>query len=211
MIKCKVPLTHSHKVEIYFDKPSMKIKRIEDLDTLANSMKSPAIVIAPEFVDYMSTIKQVANSPYKIIVAVDIDGKTFGANKILSAREFVQADGFEIGITANKKLREMRNEIKAINSFLVQSGMKFDVRWVINASNGEKYISDAIEAYKAEKPHNSTITIRGKGDVIHDIVKHCRKEIGVLKLAMKICAPLTDNLLTNDPNLKYLISVDDLM
>lgn len=211
MIRCKIPLTHSHRVEIYFDQPSMKIKRIEDLDTLANSMKSPAIVIAPQFLDYMSTIKQVANSPYKIIVAVDIEGKAFGVNKILAARELAQADGFEIGLSKGKNVTELRNEIKAINAFLSQSGMTFDVRWVINTSGGEEHISRAIEAINKENPKYSIITVKGDSEVIHDVVKFCRKGLGKVKAEMKICSKLHDKLLTDDKNLKYLIPVNDLM
>lgn len=211
MIKCKIPLTHSHKCEIYFNSPSLKIKRIEDLDTLANSMNSPAIVIEPEFLNHMSIIKQVANSLYKVVVAIDINGETFGANKILQTYEFAQADGFEIGLGIGKNIREIRNEIKAINTFLIQSNIEFDTRWVINIANGEKFIYNAIEAIKAEKPKNSIITIKGNDKSTYDVVKSCRKQMGIIKAEMKICSKLHDKLLNNDSNLKYLIPINDLM
>lgn len=208
MIKSKVPLTHSNKTEILFDGPSVKIKSMEDVDTLAKSMNSPTVVVHPDYFERINTIRQVTGSPYSIIVAVDMNGKQFGINKILVAKNLIQADGFEVGITTGKKLQDIKNELKSISNFM--SNMSYDIRWVINASGGKEFIENAIKAIKEQKLDN-IITIKDDSDMSYDIIKFCREKLGKLKAEIKICSRLHDKLLRNDPNLKYLIPINDLM
>ena len=212
-MKTKLPLDKSNRVEVEFLAPSPVIKSLVDLDSLVSSLHAPALVIEPSFLPNLNMIRYQRNSQYRVIGCVDNQFSTFGGNKIYEIQKMIEADGFDIGLTNNKSAIELRNEIKAIDTFLKSSGRQFFVRWVIDASKGPEHIKNCISAIRDSKTLYEAIAIKADkmdASTAHEIVKQCRKDLGLNKAKFKIISKLSDDLITRDINISYQISANEL-
>lgn len=213
-MQVKLPLSKTNRVEIYFDKPNLSVKSLTELDSLLVSTRSPSVIINTEFMNELNLIKLQRNSQYNVIAAIDLDGKVFGSNKIYRIQNLIEADGFDIGLTANKNKVELINEIKAIDQFLKQASKQFKMRWVINSKHGPDHIDKCIDAIKESKVRYELISILTDNTdpkTAHNIVKKCRNGLGMVKCKMKISGKPSDDLIINDNNLVYQVRAEDLV
>lgn len=213
-MQVKLQLDKTNRVEVYFDGPNMKVRGLTDLDTLVSSCRCPSLVVSTDFLSDMNMIKSQRNSQYKLIASIDPDGGTFGGNKVYQIHDLIEADGFDIGLTANKNKTELINEIKGISAFLQSAGKDFVIRWSINAKHGPDHIKTCMEAIKGSGIKYDLISILCHGEsskTAHNIVKKCRKQIGMMKCKMKITGIPDDDLFKNDANLLYQVRAEDLM
>lgn len=212
-MRVKLPLDQTNRIEVYLDKLSLDIKDLPELDSLMCSIRSPVLVVNPSYLRDINIIRCQRNSQYKLLAAIDLEGKTFGGNKIYKIRDMIEADGFDIGLTVGRNKIEMINEIKGIISFLSQAGKHYSIRWVINTKHGSDHIDKCINAIKESKCNYeliSLLTDELEPDLAHTIMKDCRNKIGITKCNMKISGKPVDGLIKNDLNLRYQIEAKDL-
>jgi hypothetical protein len=213
-MQTKLTFDKSNRVEVEFLAPSMKIKNLSQLDSLVSSLHAPALVIEPSFLPDLNVIRFQRNSQYRVIGCVDKKFSTFGGNKIYEIQNMIEADGFDVGLTNGKNAIELRNEIQGIDKFLKSSGRQFFIRWVIDASQGPKHIEKCISAIRDSKVMYEAIVIKAndmEAKTAHEIVKTCRKNLGLNKAKFKIIAKFSDDLITNDLNITYQISANELI
>lgn len=209
-----LPIDQTNRVEVLFTKPSLKIKRLEQLDSLMCSSRSPVLIIDKAFLSDAMLIRGQRNSKYSVIASIDLEGKTYGGNKIYQIQNVIGADGFEIGLTTNRNVIELVNEIKAIFSFLSQANSEYKIRLSVNVSAGSEHVKNCMEAIAKSKCNYemiSFLTDKMEPDLAHDIVKACRESIGNIKCKMKISGKPVEGFIRFDNNLKYQVNADDLM
>lgn len=213
-MRVALPLDQTNRVEVLFEKPSLKVKDLAKLDSIMCSTRAPALVIDPAYINDIIMIKGQRNSKYNVIAAIDLEGKVYGGNKVYHIKNAISADGFDIGLTANKNKTELTNEIKAITSFLSQSPTEYMIRWVINAKHGSGHVKECLEAIKKSKTKFdmiSLITDSIDADLAHDLVKTCRTSLGLAKCKMKISGDPSNDLIRVDNSLRYQVAADLLL
>jgi hypothetical protein len=213
-MRVKLPIDQTNRIEIYFSGPSMAVKSLMDLDSLLVSSRSPTVVCGPEFLSDISYMRSQRASKYNVIAAIDFEGKTFGGNKIYKFQNLIEADGFDIGLSANKNKMELINEIKVIMGFLARAGKDFIMRWTINTKHGPKHIEECLKAIKESGVKYDLISLLTDGtdcDTSHNIVKKSRKLLGSTKQRMKISGVPQEGFITNDKNLVYQVKAEDLV
>jgi len=216
-MKTKLPLDKSNRVEINYENMSHKIRSIVDIDTLASSMHSPALIVNPSLLSEINLIRFQRNSQYKLFASIDPECKKFGNNKIHQIRECTDVDGYEIGLTANKNSNEILNEILSISNTFVLSGVRYFIRWVIDAKYGQDHVNNCLEAIRKSKAKNinfDLITIKHNDDdpkVLHGLVKTARKNIGMAKAVIKIKSKFNEDIIKNVQNVLYEFSAEDLL
>lgn len=214
-MKTKLTLDKSTKVEIYFEKPSLVIRNLMALDSLAVSMRSPCVVIDPSGLPDLNVIKFQRNSPYKVIGAIDLECKTFGSNKAIKLQNLIEADGFDIGLTAKRSATELHNEIVGIQNFLKMAGKPFYIRWLIDIKHGRDHITECLKAIKTSKTRYEAICLvvrNTEKEVIKSIINKCREELGITKTPIKIFADFNEELFDDkDLNLTYQFKAEELV
>lgn len=213
-MKMKLPVDKTNRVEVLFKGFDLKIRDLYKLDSLMCSCKSPVLIMHPDFVEEMNLIRLQRNSRYSIISMIDLEGLTYGINKVHKIKNIIP-DGFEIGLAVNKNSTELLNEIKSITSFLASSGKQFLIRWTINTKHGPDHIKNclnAIKKYKDKFDMISFITDNISSELSHKIVHNSRIILGVAKQKMKISGtPEDDDLIIHDKNLRYQIEAKHLI
>lgn len=212
-MRVKLPLDQTNRIEVFLDKLNLEVKSLPELDSLMCSIRSPALVIDQAYLRDINIIRCQRNSQYKLLAAIDLEGKTFGGNKIYKIRDMIEADGFDIGLTVGRNKIEMINEIKGIISFLSQAGKHYSIRWVIDTKHGSDHIDKCISAIKESKCNYELISLLTddlEPELAHKILNDCRGKIGVSKCNMKISGQPVEGFIKNDLNLRYQVRAKDL-
>lgn len=213
----KLTLDKSNRVEIIYNRITPKIKNLVMVDTTANSMHSPAVIINPGFLNDLNLIRFQRNSQYKLFVSIDNECKVFGSNKIHLIRESINTDGYEIGLTAGKNSNELFNEIVSINNIFVNSQARYFIRWVIDTKHGQKHFDNCMEAIAKARAKNinyDLITIKSEladVDILHNMVKEARKKLGMEKAPIKLSTKFNENVIKNVSNVLYEFNIEDLI
>ena len=214
-MKTKLSLDKSNRVEIYYDKPSLAIRSLMALDSLAVSMRSQSVVVDPSCLPDLNVIKFQRNSPYRVIGAVDLACKNFGANKAIQLQNLIEADGFDIGLTAKRNATELHNEINGIQNFLKMAGKPFSIRWLIDVKHGRDHITECLKAIKSTKTKYEAICLVVRDlekEVIENLIDKCRKDLGLAKAPVKIFANYNEELFNDkDLDLTYQFRAEDLV
>jgi len=216
-MKHKLSLDKSNRVEIGYNKLCPKINDLIKLDSLACSIHTPALIVAPQFVQQLNLIRFQRNSQYKLLIPIDIDGKLFGINKIHNIRDIMNVDGYEIGFTFNKNENELFNEMAAINQMFTSSGARYFIRWVINANKGVDHLDKCHKALSKAIKSNinfEMITIEYDSDdskVLHELVKSTRKAINMAKAKVKIKSKFSDEIIKHSNNVLYEFEAENLV
>ena len=213
-MKVNLTLDKSSRTEIYFDRPSIKIKNLAVLDSLAVSLRSLKVVVNPEFLEECNNIKLLRNSKYKLIGCIDPECKSYGSNKIFHIQNLMQADGFDIGLTVKDHI-SLINEIKLIDRFLKMASKKFDVRWIIDSKHGSNHIDNCIKAIMESKTNNKIICLAAYNkdeSVIQKLIKDIRLKLGNIKLPIKIITNFDESIINDkDLNLTYQFKAEELV
>lgn len=212
-MQVSLPFDKTTRLEVYFEKPTLKVRDLSSLDSLMCSSRAPTLVVTSDYTSDINMIRSQRNSPYKLITAIDPECKEFGGSKIYRIQNLIESDGFDIGLTANKNKIELINEIKGISSFLQQLGNRFSLRWVVNTKFGNKHIDNCLDAIKESKCRYELIVIdtnNSEYSLSHDLVKSCREKLGLNKCVMKVDGQPIEKLINQDINLFFKIKAEDL-
>jgi len=213
-MRVALPLDQTNKVEVLFKGPDLKIRDLTMLDSIMCSTRAPALIVESRYLADVNMIRLQRNSQYRLLAIVDPEGKEFGGNKIYKIQGLIEADGFDIGLTAGRSKLELINEIKGIISFLQQSGKAYQIRWIINTKHGSSHVKNCLAAIKDSKINFDMISLLTDDldpDLAHDIVKNARESIGINKCNMKISGKPVDGFIRDDANLRYQVEAQELI
>jgi len=128
----------------------MQANELIEAANLAAKYKFPAIVVHPAITSEAMMARGRAGGQYKIITPVDCPkGEVFGMTKFRGlSTDALDADGFEIMLTAGKTVTDTRNEAKSLTDFIKQHLTELtEVRFVFGVfSRTEEDIATLCEA-----------------------------------------------------------------
>jgi hypothetical protein len=214
----KLPLDISSRIELNYENPSIKVRHLKNVDAEAIKGSCQAIIINPVFLDSFNMLRMNRNSKYKIIVSIDRDCTKFGANKIHTIRENLEADGYEIGLTKDKNENEIFNEITSINNIIESSGLNYSVRWFIDLKNGQDYLDNCLRAISRAKSKGikyDLVTIStdtNDSELILNLIKSSREKLGMAKASIKMkLNKYNESHIVEDTNVKYEFNIEEIM
>lgn len=216
-MKTKLPIGKSARIEPYLSEFSYKIKDLVSFDTLAISTKAKSVVVDTSFIPDLGMIKAQRNSNYKLIGLIDPEGKSFNLNKVHKLHNLLDADGFDIGLSKDRNKKDLHNEIVGIKRFLSMSGLRYEIRWIINVGFGHNHIDNCIDAIKSTRSEKDIICISTKGidldaKTIFNLIKNCRQRLGKPKSLIKLHADFNEELITDkDLNITYQFNAEELL
>jgi hypothetical protein len=187
------------KTDVVFTQPSMKVPDVYRVDTILQQHKIGTIMAD----DVLHTAKMQRGSGYKVFVAVDLEGKVFGLNKVVRCNSLRNVDGLEFGVS-NKSEKEVQNELNSISSFVSAAGPEFQLKVCLNCKHGKEYLDKFCKIYK-NYSHIKGISLINTGDETEEFVSYVREKIGNVRLEIKVPhGSLEGNYL------KYSININDL-
>lgn len=176
--------TEALKTDVVFTQPSLKVPDVYRVDTILQQNKISIVMADNEFADVLHTAKMQRGSGYKVFVAVDLEGKVFGLNKVVRCNSLRNVDGLEFGIS-NKSEKEIQNELNSILSFVKAAGPEFELKVCLNCKYGKKYLDKFCKIYRLY-PMLEGVSLINVGDEAEEFVNYVREKIGYARLEVKV-------------------------
>lgn len=107
-----------------------------ELSNVANFMakyRCPAIVAAPDYIEAVMIERLRTAGRWKIIAAIDFENRDFAMNKFTRQlpRAVLEADGFDVLLSANRNNADSFNELSSLTNFIRQLSQVYEIRWTL--------------------------------------------------------------------------------
>lgn len=176
----------------------LQANELLEASELALKYNLPALVVHPALMSDALIIRGGFKGRYKLITAVDWPkGETFGMAKMHGLSiDALEADGYEIVLTAGKSVSDTRNEVKALTEFIkVRLAVVSEVRFIFN-SNGKdlKTVADMAEGLVGSRtPAYIRNDIAIKTQVTHTSIQQFKQFTDTVLDKIKVPLKLSGN------------------
>lgn len=206
--------TAYHRVEVNI----LEAKDISHVGTLCVKNGIPAVVVPPELVFPARVDKESKRSAnYKIISTIDFDnnGKDYALDKIKNLpRDILEADGFDILLSANRNEIETSNEMKALNEFIINVNQLAEIRWTIglNARTPESVLSilKSLKKYPCAMIRTDNNLVINKPIKLNDYTKQIKLIREYSPCPIKVSGNVDSKMFNHLKDVKFDVSLQQL-